>query len=234
MIVHAPQGAGKTRNAQRIANHFGLFEVIEGDDMANARVYPRFGALILTSNTEAAELAAEDGTFDVMTLGRALDLVDGTAFHGVDVATNRIEVPIAGPTFDLAAGVSAQFPGGFLSEHDNIIAGALPLLSPAPSFRALNPTPDASAPAILKAAADHLDSRAALRDQPQGERSMARTVAAFNALTGHQVSERDGWLFMAVLKAARACTTPAGILDDYQDGAAYFGLAGEAALKGAA
>ncbi|HKY46184.1 MAG TPA: DUF6378 domain-containing protein [Pyrinomonadaceae bacterium] len=88
-----------------------------------------------------------------------------------------------------------------------------------------------SAPDILKNAAQHMENRAATRDQAGGERSMARTVDAFNAITGHEVSERDGWLFMAVLKAARACTTPTGIADDYEDGAAYFGLAGEAAER---
>lgn len=82
------------------------------------------------------------------------------------------------------------------------------------------------APDILKAAAGHLEARAASRDTV-AERSMARTVTAFNALTGHALSERDGWLFMATLKAARACTTPTGIPDDYEDGAAYFALAGE-------
>lgn len=82
---------------------------------------------------------------------------------------------------------------------------------------------------ILSAAIGHVDSRAAARDQSEGERSMARTVAAFNALTGHQMSERDGWMFMVALKAARACTTPSGLTDDYEDGAAYFSLAGEAA-----
>lgn len=88
-----------------------------------------------------------------------------------------------------------------------------------------------TADSILTAAAQHMRDRAALRDQPQGERSMARTVAAFNALTGHALSERDGWLFMVVLKAARAVITPPGNVDDYQDGAAYFGLAGEAAAR---
>ncbi|UPG86808.1 DUF6378 domain-containing protein [Luteibacter aegosomatis] len=82
---------------------------------------------------------------------------------------------------------------------------------------------------ILRAAAGHIEDRAAQRDQPGGERSMARTVAAFNALTGHQLSERDGWLFMTTLKMARACCTPTGIPDDYEDGAAYIGLAGESA-----
>lgn len=76
------------------------------------------------------------------------------------------------------------------------------------------------APEILAKARQHMEDRAAARDQAAGERSMARTVAAFNALTGRDLSERDGWLFMAVLKAARAFTTPTGIPDDYEDGAA--------------
>ncbi len=80
---------------------------------------------------------------------------------------------------------------------------------------------------ILRKSAQHIEDRAAARDQAQGERSMARTVAAFNALTGHQLSERDGWLFMVQLKMARACTTPTGIPDDYEDGASYVALAGE-------
>lgn len=83
-----------------------------------------------------------------------------------------------------------------------------------------------TAPDILRQAAQTIDDRAAERDQEQ-ERSMGRTVISFNALTGHQLSERDGWLFMAALKMARACTTDTGNPDDYVDGAAYFALAGE-------
>lgn len=84
-----------------------------------------------------------------------------------------------------------------------------------------------SASEILRKSAQHIEDRAAARDQAQGERSMARTVAAFNALTGHKLSERDGWLFMVQLKAARATNTPTGIADDYEDMAAYSALAGE-------
>lgn len=94
-----------------------------------------------------------------------------------------------------------------------------------------NDGPKTDAPAILERAAQHMRDRAAARDKPEGERSMGRTVQAFNAITGHRISERDGWLFMAVLKAARACNTPAGRPDDYEDGAAYFALAGESATK---
>lgn len=89
----------------------------------------------------------------------------------------------------------------------------------------------ASASDILRAAAGHIDDRAALRDSPQGERSMARCVAAFNALSGHRLSERDGWIFMAALKFARA-TAGGHCLDDYEDAAAYAALAGECADQG--
>lgn len=85
------------------------------------------------------------------------------------------------------------------------------------------------APEILKQAAKHIEDRAAARDQPEGERSMGKTVEAFNAVTGHRLSERDGWVFMQILKLARACNTPAGLPDDYEDAAAYSALAGEAA-----
>lgn len=84
---------------------------------------------------------------------------------------------------------------------------------------------------ILRKGAQHIEDRAAMRDQPQGERSMARTVSAFNALTGHNLSERDGWLFMVALKAARACTTSTGVADDYEDLAAYAALAGESVAE---
>lgn len=79
---------------------------------------------------------------------------------------------------------------------------------------------------ILMTAADCIDNRASQRDQPSGERSMARAVATFSALTGHDLSERDGWIFMALLKMARAQGGRHHI-DDYVDGAAYLALAGE-------
>lgn len=59
---------------------------------------------------------------------------------------------------------------------------------------------------------------------------MARTVAAFNALTGHALTEFDGWMFMATLKADRACGGSQKA-DDIEDGAAYFALAGECITK---
>ena len=83
-----------------------------------------------------------------------------------------------------------------------------------------------NAPDILIAAADCIGDRASQRDHEDGERSMAKAVATFNTLTGHQLTERDGWIFMAVLKLARA-QGGHHVLDDYVDGAAYLALADE-------
>ena len=85
-----------------------------------------------------------------------------------------------------------------------------------------------TAPDILQAGIDAMAQRAAVRDLPDGERSMCRAVAAFNALTGRDLAEVDGWLFMVILKAARS-TAGAHHLDDWTDMAAYAALAGEAA-----
>lgn len=81
---------------------------------------------------------------------------------------------------------------------------------------------------ILTTAAGHLQDRAATYDRPEGERSMGATVAAFTAVTGVSMTEEQGWLFMVLLKAVR--TQQGGHRgDNYEDGAAYFALAGETA-----
>src|SRR5690554_1735366 len=83
---------------------------------------------------------------------------------------------------------------------------------------------------ILKAAAGHMQDRAATYDKPEGERSMGATVEAFKAVTGHRLTEEQGWLFMALLKAVRS--QQGGLrMDSYEDGAAYFALAGESAAR---
>ena len=84
------------------------------------------------------------------------------------------------------------------------------------------------APDLLREAATIIDQRSASRDLP-AERAMRRTVGAFNTLTGQSLTETQGWLFMAVLKIARAS---AGTFqrDDLLDGAAYMALALEAEI----
>lgn len=84
------------------------------------------------------------------------------------------------------------------------------------------------APDILTAALGHMHDRAATYDKPEGERSMPATVAAFNALTGHNLTAEQGWAFMVLLKLCR--TQQGGHRpDNYEDGAAYFALMGEQA-----
>lgn len=86
------------------------------------------------------------------------------------------------------------------------------------------------APAFLEAGAQHMRDRAEQRDTPGGERSMAKAVNAFNTMYGFDLSEEEGWQFMVLLKMSRA-SSGAYVQDDYEDQAAYSGLAGEAASR---
>lgn len=82
------------------------------------------------------------------------------------------------------------------------------------------------------AAAAHMRQRAAVYDQPSGERSMARTVDAFNAITRLELTESQGWLFMELLKAVRDFTTVGGHADSQEDRIAYAALGAEARRAG--
>lgn len=82
----------------------------------------------------------------------------------------------------------------------------------------------------LAHAAHEMRDRAASRDQADGERSMAKAVAAFNALYGRDLSEVEGWQFMSLLKKARGAGG-AYREDDHVDDVAYCALAAEAAAK---
>ena len=87
-----------------------------------------------------------------------------------------------------------------------------------------------TAHSILEAAGGHMRDRAATYDKPEGERSMGATVEAFRAITGHKLTEEQGWLFMQLLKAVRS-QQGAYRADSYEDGCAYVSLAGEAAAR---
>ena len=88
------------------------------------------------------------------------------------------------------------------------------------------------APEILKRSAEIMAERAKQYDSPQGERSMGKAVAAFNAITGQSLSEANGWLLMALLKMVRDNTTEDPHEDSIHDLVAYAGLYGEARLSG--
>jgi len=83
---------------------------------------------------------------------------------------------------------------------------------------------------VLRAGAHHMEDRAATYDKPEGERSMAATVAAFKAITGVEMTEEQGWKFMAILKLVRSEQGDFK-LDNYEDCAAYAALAAESASE---
>ena len=88
--------------------------------------------------------------------------------------------------------------------------------------------PAVSAPALLSAAAKHMNDRAATYDKPEGERSMAQTVAIFEAFHDIKLSEAQGWHFMQVLKDVRLFTRESYHADSAEDCIAYAALKAEA------
>ena len=88
------------------------------------------------------------------------------------------------------------------------------------------------APDILKKSAQHMLDRATTYDKPEGERSMAKTVQAFNAITGRDITTAEGWLMLAVLKQVRAFQNPGKPhVDSLEDGPAYLALMAEEMLS---
>ena len=84
---------------------------------------------------------------------------------------------------------------------------------------------------LLEKATGHLKDRSLSYDK-SGERSISATVDAFIAVTGNGLmnSAERGWLFMALLKMVRS-QQGTYRADNYEDGAAYFALMGEAACE---
>lgn len=89
-----------------------------------------------------------------------------------------------------------------------------------------------------RTASDYLDRASALLtergkqyDKPEGERSMAATVAAFNAMTGRDLSEAEGWAFMATLKLVRNFSRDKPHADSLDDLIAYSALLAEASFS---
>lgn len=86
-------------------------------------------------------------------------------------------------------------------------------------------------PDVLRAAAAHMEDRAATYDSPGGERSMSKAVDMLNTLTGGpSLTVEQGWLFMAILKMVRSQQGDFK-LDNYEDLAAYAALAAEEAAE---
>lgn len=92
------------------------------------------------------------------------------------------------------------------------------------------PVETVTAASMLTAALGHMEDRAKTYDAPGGERSMGKTVAAFNIITGHTLTEEAGWLFMEILKQVRSQQGNYRA-DSYEDLVAYAALRGECAAR---
>lgn len=97
-------------------------------------------------------------------------------------------------------------------------------------FEAMSDPKMNTAPALLDKAALHMRNRAATYDKPEGERSMGKTVEAFNAITGRDLRESEGWLLLALLKMVRSEQRDAPHRDSVEDLIAYSALFGEARM----
>lgn len=66
------------------------------------------------------------------------------------------------------------------------------------------------------------------KDNKQQERSMQKIVTMFNTLTGKDLNDTEGWLFMIILKMVRAQAKPGVHHDDtWLDLVSYAALAAE-------
>lgn len=59
---------------------------------------------------------------------------------------------------------------------------------------------------------------------------MGKTVAAFNAVTGRDLSEAEGWLLLQLLKDVRLFQRPGYHADSAEDCIAYAALKAEAKM----
>lgn len=88
------------------------------------------------------------------------------------------------------------------------------------------PVPDR----LLSAAQETLRDRGRGRDNGE-ERSMPRIVKIFNAISGRDLTEREGYIFMQAVKLGRMATAhETGVepkFDDFVDLAGYTALAAE-------
>lgn len=98
--------------------------------------------------------------------------------------------------------------------------------------RKKTPTQPTTAEQYLRQAAEHLSQRGKTYDQPGGERSAAKTAAAFNAITGRDLSAADVWLMLLLLKLVRQNQTPNFHRDSAEDAVAYSALMAEQLTEG--
>lgn len=85
-----------------------------------------------------------------------------------------------------------------------------------------------TAESFLHQAAELMAERGKQYDQPGGERSMGKAVAALNAITGRDLTEAEGWLLMSLVKRVRQHSGAGYHQDSAEDAVAYAALEAEA------
>lgn len=89
-----------------------------------------------------------------------------------------------------------------------------------------------TAPDLLEQAAQLLNKRGQQYDKSGNERSAAKIVAAFNTITGRDLTPGEGWLFLTLLKAVRFYSnTETPHRDSLEDMIAYAALHAEEYLN---
>lgn len=89
-----------------------------------------------------------------------------------------------------------------------------------------------TAPELLNRAAELLAERGKQYDKSGNERSAAKIVAAFNSITGRDLTPGEGWLFLMLLKAVRFYSnTETPHRDSLEDMIAYVALHAEEYLN---
>lgn len=88
--------------------------------------------------------------------------------------------------------------------------------------------PEPKAAELLGRAAAHMHDRSSVYDEPEGDRSMGKIVTAFNAITGRDLTESEGWMFMQQVKLVRLFTRSEYHADSAEDNIAYAALLAEA------
>lgn len=84
----------------------------------------------------------------------------------------------------------------------------------------------------LRQAANTLDERGKQYDSTGSERSMEKTVAIFNMLTGNSLTTAEGWQFMKVLKDVRLWSNTAEVhVDSIVDNLGYSALLAEETIS---
>ena len=150
-------------------------------------------------------------------------------------------IPKAMACFDAHEAEEAGAVGAFIEEAADEVLRSAPYTLREEVPLELNPAkipapdvevPLAEAPELLGRAARHMHDRASTYDKPEGERSMGRAVQAFNAITGHSLTEAEGWLLLQVLKDVRLFTRSEYHADSAEDCIAYAALKAEAKSKG--